>query len=519
MIVTGIIIGIVSLAVGFGIGWFVYSSIVKGKIGSAEQEGRRIISEAEKEAVRITQKAEREAKHLERQARKEMDREQARMRKEMEKREEHLLMKENSLEKKTAYLDQRELEIANREKKIRNLEDQAARKLEEAENIVQSQVQELEKIAGLSRDEALSKLEEKLIDEARHNAAKKIKEIMEETKERSIEEAQRIIAIAIQRYAGEYVAERTVAVVPLPSDDMKGRIIGREGRNIRAFEAVTGVDIIIDDTPEAIVISSFDPIRREVARLALAKLIEDGRIHPARIEEVVNSSRKMLEKQIRDYGERAVFDLGLRGIHPELIKLIGQLRYRYSYNQNVWAHSIEVGYIAGMMAAELGLNVKKAKRAGLLHDIGKALTHEREGSHVAIGAELARKYGEPKDIVHAIAAHHNDVEPQTPIAVLIQAADALSGARPGARRELMEQYIKRLQDLEAIANGFQGVEKSYAIQAGRELRVIVQASKVNDDMATVMAEEIAKKIENDLTYPGQIKVTVIRETRAVSLAK
>jgi ribonuclease Y len=371
----------------------------------------------------------------------------------------------------------------------------------------------------MSASEAKKELMNAMEDEAKHDAAKIIRLIEEEARETADKKAKEIMALAIQRYAGEYVAERTVSVVPLPSDEMKGRIIGREGRNIRALEAATGIDLIIDDTPEAVILSGFNPVRREVARLSLEKLIGDGRIHPGRIEEVVAKATEEVELSIKEAGEQAAFDLGVHGIHPEVLKLIGRLKYRTSYTQNVYQHSLEVAFLCGIMAAELGINVKQAKRAGLLHDLGKAVDHEVEGSHAVIGAELARKYGESPKIVHAIMAHHEDEKPTTVLAVLVQAADALSGARPGARREMMETYVKRLEELERIATSFSGVQSSFAIQAGREIRVMVSSDQVTDETAVIMARDIAKKIEAEMTYPGQIKVNVIRETRAVEYAR
>jgi ribonuclease Y len=355
--------------------------------------------------------------------------------------------------------------------------------------------------------------------QARHDAAKKIKQIEDEAREQADKKAKEILSLAIQRYAGDYVAEKTVSVVALPSDEMKGRIIGREGRNIRAIEAAAGIDLIIDDTPEAVIISGFNPVRREIARIALEKLVADGRVHPARIEEVVNKAEEDVRQSIREAGEQATFDVGVHGIHPEIVKLLGQLKYRTSYGQNILKHSLEVAFLCGVMAAEIGINVKQAKRAGLLHDLGKAVDHEVEGSHAKIGADLARKYGEAEEIVHAIAAHHEEEKPSTVLAVLVQAADALSGARPGARREMLEMYVKRLEDLERIGTSFEGVESCYAIQAGREIRVMVSSSKVTDEHAHVIARDIAHKIEDEMTYPGQIKVNVIRETRAVDYAK
>jgi ribonuclease Y len=371
----------------------------------------------------------------------------------------------------------------------------------------------------MTASEAKSILVESMENEAKLDAAKMIKVIEEEAKETADKKSKEIISLAIQRYAGEYVAERTVSVVPLPSDEMKGRIIGREGRNIRALEAATGIDLIIDDTPEAVILSGFNPVRREVARIALEKLIADGRIHPGRIEEVVRKAEEEVELAIKDAGEQAAFDLGVHGIHPEVLKLIGRLRYRTSYSQNIYQHSLEVAFLCGIMAAELGINVKQAKRAGLLHDLGKAVDHEVEGSHAVIGAELARKYGETPKIFHAIMAHHEDEKPNSVLAVLVQAADALSGARPGARREMMETYVKRLDDLEKISTSFAGVTTAFAIQAGREIRVMVSSEEVTDETAILLAKDIAKKIEADMTYPGQIKVNVIRETRAIEYAR
>ncbi|MBU2538256.1 MAG: ribonuclease Y, partial [Proteobacteria bacterium] len=378
---------------------------------------------------------------------------------------------------------------------------------------------QLEKISGISREEAKKQLTDSIESEARMEAAKMVVKIESEMKMQADKKAKDIIALAISRYAGDYVAEKTVSVVPLPNEEMKGRIIGREGRNIRAIEAATGIDIIIDDTPEAVILSGFNPVRREVARQSLERLITDGRIHPARIEEIVEKVSEELEVTMREAGEQATFDVGAHGVNLELIKLLGRLKYRTSYGQNVLQHSLEVAFLCGVMAAELGIDVKRAKRAGLLHDIGKAVDHEIEGSHASIGADLAKKYGESSVIVHAIAAHHEDIAPDGVLDVLVQSADALSGARPGARKEMLESYVKRLEDLEKIANSFKGVEKSYAIQAGREVRIIVNSGVVSDAEAMIVSKDIVKKIEQELTYPGQIRVTVIRETRAVEYAK
>src|SRR5262249_7286605 len=402
--------------------------------------------------------------------------------------------------------------LRNRERGLTDREEQCGRLIDETR-------QQLEQVAGLTREEAKRSLVEQMVDESRHEAAKRIRLVEEEARADSDRRAKKIISIAIERVAGEFVAERTVSVVHLPSDDMKGRIIGREGRNIRAIEAATGVDLIVDDTPESVILSCHNPIRREIARIALERLISDGRIHPGRVEEVVRKAEQEVEESVREAGQKAIFEVGIHGVHPELVKLVGMLKYRYSYAQNVLMHSIECAFIAGAMAAELGLNEKQARRAGLLHDIGKALTHEVEGSHAIIGADIARKYGESAKIVNAIAAHHEEVKAETILAPLVDAADALSGARPGARREMLESYVKRLEDLERISNSFKGVEKSFAVQAGREIRIIVEPRSVNDDQAVTLAQEVARKIESEMTYPGQIKVTVIRETRASEFAR
>jgi ribonuclease Y len=416
-------------------------------------------------------------------------------------------------------VDNKEIEILEKEKALQQLEHGIKTKEEEINDLVAKQRTLLEKISGMSVQEAKDYLIKSLEADVRQDAAKLVKKIEIETRDTAEKKAKEIISLAVARYAGEYVADRTVSVVHLPSDEMKGRIIGREGRNIRAIEAATGIDLIIDDTPEAVLLSGFNPVRREVARIALERLVADGRIHPARIEEVVKKVKKEIDNTIRETGEQATFDVGVYGIHTELIKLLGKLRFRTSYAQNVLQHSIEVAFLCGIMASELGINVKKAKRAGLLHDIGKAVDHEVEGPHAIIGADLAKKYGESQDIVHAIAAHHEDVKPDSVMAVLVQAADALSGARPGARREMLESYVRRLEDLESVAKSFAGVQQSYAIQAGREIRIVVFNDKVSDAETSLLCREVAKKIESKLSYPGQIKVTVIRETRAVEYAK
>ncbi|MEE8423012.1 MAG: ribonuclease Y, partial [Thermodesulfobacteriota bacterium] len=439
-------------------------------------------------------------------------------RKELQAFEKRLLSREENLDKKIELAEKRELDCLKKEKNLVNIESEMLDKKREHARLVEEEIKKLESIAGISNEEAKGLLIESMRDEAKHDAIKLIKRIEDEAKESADKKVKGILSLAIQRYAGEYVTERTVSMVSLPNDEMKGRIIGREGRNIRAIEAATGVDIIIDDTPEAVILSSMNPIRREVARIALERLISDGRIHPARIEEVVSKVEQEVHATTKEAGEQAAFDVGIHGIHPELLKYVGRLRFRSSYAQNVYAHSLEVSFLSGVMAAELGLNEKQAKRAGLLHDIGKAVDHEVEGPHAMIGADLAKRHGESPNIVMAIGSHHDD-NPGNILGVLAQAADALSAARPGARREMLETYLKRLEELEQIASSFSGVDKSYAIQAGRELRVIVESGKMNDDAALMLSKDITKKIEKEMTYPGQIKVTVIRETRAVGYAR
>ena len=453
------------------------------------------------------------------QAKADFERDTKDKRRDLQALEKRLQQKEENLDKKMALYDQRDADHVKREQTLANREQALVQKEEKIGQLVDEQLRKLENISGMTAAEAKRVLMETMESEAKLDVAKRIKAIEEEARETADKKSKEIMALAIQRYAGEYVAERTVSVVALPSDEMKGRIIGREGRNIRALEAATGIDLIIDDTPEAVILSGFNPIRREVAKISLEKLIADGRIHPGRIEEVVAKAEEEVELAIKEAGEQAAFDLGVHGIHPEVLKLIGRLRYRTSYSQNVYQHSLEVAFLCGIMAAELGINVKQAKRAGLLHDLGKAVDHEIEGSHAVIGADLARKYGESPKIVHAIMAHHEDEKPATVLAVLVQAADALSGARPGARREMMETYVKRLEDLERIATSFAGVSNSFAIQAGREIRVMVSSEQVTDEQAVVLAKDIAKKVEAEMTYPGQIKVNVIRETRAIDYAR
>lgn len=497
---------------GFSSGIEHRKQIAEAQIGSAEEKAKSIISDAERSADAKKREAMLEAKEENQRLRQEFEREMKERRTEMSRQENRLNQKEETIDKKADNLERKEQALAG---KLRALEKREV----EITELKQKQTEELERISGMTREEAKEILVKEIEDSARHDAAVLVKEIEQEAKETADRKAKNIVAMSIQRVAADHVAETTVSVVNLPSDEMKGRIIGREGRNIRTLETMTGVDLIIDDTPEAVIVSSFDPVRREVAKMALEKLIVDGRIHPARIEEAVEKSRKEVEAIIKQEGENAAFTTGVHGLHPELIKLIGKLRYRTSYGQNVLKHSIEVAHLAGVMAGELGCDVTLAKRAGLLHDIGKAIDHEVEGSHVTIGADIAKKFRENKDVVHAIMAHHGDVEAQTIVATLVQAADAISAARPGARRENLETYIKRLQKLEEIANEFDGVEKSFAIQAGREIRIMVKPEVVNDDSMIIVAKEIAKKIESGLEYPGQIKVSLIRETRAVDYAK
>jgi ribonuclease Y len=508
------------LAVGAGFAFAVFlRRRDEGANVNAGEAAVKILEDAKRESETIIREAALQAKDVVYQAKADFEKETTEKRRDLQALEKRVQQKEENLDKKINLFDQRELEFAKREQGLGAKEQAVAQKSEKIDQLIDEQKKQLEKISGMTASEAKAVLMEQMENEAKLDAAKKIKLIEEEARETADKKSKEIISLAIQRYAGEYVAERTVSVVPLPSDEMKGRIIGREGRNIRALEAATGIDLIIDDTPEAVILSGFNPVRREVARIALEKLISDGRIHPGRIEDVVHKAEEEVELAIKEAGEQAAFDLGVHGIHPEILKLIGRLRYRTSYSQNVYLHSLEVAFLCGIMAAELGINVKQAKRAGLLHDLGKAVDHEVEGSHAVIGAELARKYGESPKIVHAIMAHHEDEKPNSVLAVLVQAADALSGARPGARREMMETYVKRLEDLEKISTSFAGVTTAFAIQAGREIRVMVASEEVSDERAIVLAKDIAKKIEADMTYPGQIKVNVIRETRAIEYAR
>ena len=499
-------------AVCFFIGMTYRKKVAEKEIGSAEEEARRIINESIKGGESKKREMLLEAKEEIHKSRNEYEKEVKERRSELQKQERRLQQKEESLDKKLDLHEKKEDELA---KKAANIQAQQ----EEVASLKRSQMEMLEKISGLTQEEAKAYILKGVEDDVRHETAVKIKEIEQQFKDDADSLAREIITTAIQRCAADHVAEATVSVVPLPNDEMKGRIIGREGRNIRTLETITGVDLIIDDTPEAITVSSFDPVRREIARLALEKLIADGRIHPTRIEDMVEKARREVDHTIKVEGERASFETGVHNLHPEIIKLLGRQKYRTSYGQNVLNHSIEVAHIAGLLASELGVDVTLAKRAGLLHDLGKAVDHEMEGSHVQLGVELAKKYKESPVVINAIEAHHGDVEPQTIIACLVQAADAISAARPGARRENVENYIRRLEKLEELTSSFPGVEKSYAIQAGREVRIMVKPEEVSEDNMVLLAHDLAKKIEAELEYPGQIKVNVIRETKAVEYAK
>ena len=513
-----LIIGIICFAAGFGVAYWVKGMIVSQKIKATEGEASRILADSKRKAETVLKEADLEVKDRLFKMKSEFDTETKETRSELKKRETRLMQKEENIDRKTEQLEKRDHELSRKEKHLTKRDGKLQRKELEVEELIEAQKLQLEKISGLTVGQAKELLIRAMENEARYEGAKLIKKIENETKEQADKKAKKILATAIQRYAGDFVAERTVSVVQLPNDEMKGRIIGREGRNIRALEAATGIDLIIDDTPEAVILSGFNPVRREVARISLMRLISDGRIHPARIEDIVKKVGQEVDTAIKEAGEQAGFDLGVHGIHNELVKYIGRLKFRTSYAQNVLQHSVEVGFLYGVMAAELGLDVKMARRMGLLHDIGKAVDHEVEGPHAVIGSSLAKKFSESPKVVHAIAAHHEDIPPNTVYALLVQAADGLSGARPGARKELLENYIKRIEDLEKIANSFKGVENTYAIQAGRELRVIVESESISDEESTLLSRDIAKKIEESLTFPGQIKVTVIRETRAVEYA-
>ncbi len=525
-IIVGIAVAVVALLLAV-VGYFVsisqYRKKTEKEVGSAKQQVEKILSDAKAEAQRIIAQAQEEgkraykeavlkAKEQELELRNNLERETKEKRAELQKMEQRLTQKEDALDKKIEGLEEQKQNLLRQEEEVKALQA----KLNSQHELM---IQELEKVAQLTKEEARKILMDEILDATRHDVAIQVRNMEQQARDEADMNAKKIISLAIQKCAADQASELTVSVVPLPNDDMKARIIGREGRNIRALENATGIELIIDDTPEVVILSGFDPVRREIARLSLERLIADGRIHPARIEETVEKVTREIDQQIKEAGEAAVFEAGIFGLHPELIKLIGRLKFRTSYGQNVYKHSMEVAMLAGQMAAELGLDVTFAKRAGLLHDIGKAVDQEQEGTHIQIGADLAKKYKENANIVNAIMAHHGDVEPKTIEAVLIQAADAISGARPGARRETGSNYVKRLERLEAIASGFHGVEKSYAIQAGREIRVMVKPDQVDDAQALFLAKDIAKKIETELEYPGQIKVNVIREFRSVEYAK
>ena len=512
IIATAIIAAVVGLAIGIVAGYFTRKNISEAKIGEADSLAKNIIDQANKDAETIKKEKLLEAKEEIHKFRNDAEKENRERRNELQKYERRVIQKEESLDRKQQSMENKE---SNLNQKLRAVDE----KQKEVEAIKVKQLEKLEDISGITSEKAKDIILSNAEKEVRHEMSIMIKEIETQAKEDAEKKSREIIGYAIQKCAADHVAETTVTVVNLPNDEMKGRIIGREGRNIRTLETLTGIDLIIDDTPEAVILSGFDPIRREIARIALEKLISDGRIHPARIEEMVEKAKKEVDNIIKEYGEQAIFETGVHSLHPELVKLLGRLNSRTSYGQNVLKHSIEVAHIAGIMAAEIGADIKLAKRAGLLHDIGKAVDHEMEGTHVEIGMDLLRRYKESKDVIHAMSTHHGDYEPQTVEAVLVTAADAISAARPGARRETLEAYIKRLEKLEEIANSYEGVDKSFAIQAGREIRIMVKPEKINDEEIHLLARDITKKIEEELEYPGQIKVSIIRETRAVEYAK
>jgi ribonuclease Y len=512
-------ISIATFIIGIAAGFFIAKYFLKKDLIDSEKRAEDIISKAKKEAEILLKEAEVKSKDKIFKVKADLEKEIKEKRNELSAHEKRLFQKEENLAKKEDVIAEKELEIVSKEKSINAQLKEVEEKINDYNFKLNKINEELSRISGITKEEAKQIIMKNMEEEAKYEVAKRLQEIEEEFRDNASKKAREILALAIQRYSSDFVAEKTVSVVNLPNEDMKGRIIGREGRNIRTLETIAGVDLIIDDTPEAVVISCFDPVRREIARLTLEKLIEDGRIHPARIEEVLKNTEKEINEKIREFGQKALFEVGLHKMHHELVRLLGRLTYRTSYGQNIYQHSIETAFISGIIASELGLDYKKARRAGLLHDIGKAVDHEVPGSHAIIGGDLAKKYGEDKEIVNAIASHHDEVDKISIYSVIVQAADALSGARPGARGEMYESYIKRLEELEKIATDFEGVSKSYAIQAGREVRVIVENDRISDEHAFVLAKDIAKQVEQSLTYPGQIKVTVIREMRAVEYAK
>ena len=519
-LIVGLVVGVVvALVVGFFVGRLINQKLTEKRLGDVQSRTKKMIDDASQECKALKKEAILEAKEQELQLRNEFEKESKEKKFELQKQEQRLLQKEDSLDKKEEALNKKNEALDQQKKDLLNKEQEVKKTQDKVNHQHELMVKELEKVAQLTKDEAKQILSNEILDETRHDVALQVRNIEQTAKDEANAQAKKIISLAIQRCAADHASEITVSVVQLPSDDMKARLIGREGRNIRAIENATGIELIIDDTPEVVILSGFDPVRREIARLSLEKLISDGRIHPARIEETVEKVKKEMDAEIKAAGESAMFEVGIFGIHPELIKLLGRLKYRTSYGQNVYKHSIEVAQLAGLMASELGLDVNLAKRAGLLHDIGKAVDHEQEGTHIQLGADLAKKYRESAKVINAIAAHHGDCEPTTTEAVLVAAADAISGARPGARRETGTNYVKRLEKLEEIAGNFRGVDKCYAIQAGREVRVIVKPEQVDDAQTMFLAKDIAKKIESEMAYPGQIKVNVIREMRSVEYAK
>jgi ribonuclease Y len=514
-----VIVALFGVLFGAGAGYGLHQLLSRKRLEEAHSKAVQIVDEARKEAQAQKKETLLQAQDEIYQMKKEMENEFKERDNEVKKQEVRLQQKEERLENKQERITEKESELVDWEKRLSKLEREIEEQEQEIEKLKAEEERKLQEISGLTAEEARRRLLEDIESRTRHESARMIRQIEMEAKENADRKAKEILATAIQRYAGEYSSEQSVSAVELPSEEMKGRIIGREGRNIRSLEAATGVDLIIDDTPETVILSAFSPLRREKAKQVLERLISDGRIHPARIEDIVKKVDKEMEVKLREIGEQATFDVGVHGIHPELVRLLGHLYYRTSFSQNVLHHSLEVAFLCGIMASELKIDVKKAKRAGLLHDIGKAVDHEVEGPHALIGADLAKKYNESKDIINAIAAHHEDVQPNSIMAVLVQAADSLSGARPGARKELLENYVKRLEELEAVATGYQGVAKAYAIQAGRELRVMVDCDRVDEDQTYLLCKDIAHSVEEKMTYPGQIKVTCIREKRAVNYAK